>query len=158
MDILTHLSDRLGRTVTGPMWHGPSLIELLEGVSPTDAALEPIPGAHSIWEIVLHVTAWVDIGRERMFGRMSPTPSVEEDWPRVPTPTGAAWTEALDRLRASHRALADSVARLEPAGLGVLLPGEGTRYTVASLLDGIIEHGAYHGGQIALLKRALANK
>jgi len=32
----------------------------------------------------------------------------------------------------------------------------GLDYTVATLLRGVVEHGTYHGGQIALLKRALA--
>jgi len=29
----------------------------------------------------------------------------------------------------------------------------GLDYTVAVLLHGVIEHGTYHGGQIAILKR-----
>jgi len=31
----------------------------------------------------------------------------------------------------------------------------GADYSVSNLLHGVIEHGTYHGGQIALLKRAL---
>ena len=30
----------------------------------------------------------------------------------------------------------------------------GLTYPVGILLDGVVEHGTYHGGQIALLKKA----
>jgi uncharacterized damage-inducible protein DinB len=30
----------------------------------------------------------------------------------------------------------------------------GLNYSVSALLRGIVEHGTYHGGQIALLKKA----
>ncbi len=54
-----YLANAITRTVTGPMWHGPALAEVLEGVTPERAASRPIGSAHSIWEIVLHVAAWV---------------------------------------------------------------------------------------------------
>ena len=52
------LAARIERCVTGPMWHGPVLADLLDGMPHDRAAAKPIAGAHSIWEIVLHVTAW----------------------------------------------------------------------------------------------------
>ena len=52
-----HLGSSLERTVTGPMWHGPALAEVLDGVTAEQAAAHPVKGAHSIWEIVLHVIA-----------------------------------------------------------------------------------------------------
>ena len=55
-----HFADRVLRTVTGPMWHGPSLSEVLKDVTPEQAVAHAIPGAHSIWELVLHVTVWAD--------------------------------------------------------------------------------------------------
>ena len=60
------LSNHIKRTVAGPMWHGPSLDELLASVSSDQAAARPIAGAHSIWEIVLHVTAWAEIALARL--------------------------------------------------------------------------------------------
>jgi len=41
------------RAFDGPMWHGPALAELVAGVSSEEAAAHPVPGAHSIWELVL---------------------------------------------------------------------------------------------------------
>ena len=150
------LANHVERTVTGPMWHGPALHELLQGVTHEQAAARPIAGAHTIWELVLHVTAWVDIARERLRNRALESPTPEGDWPPVPPPTEAAWSEAVAKLAASHEALAQDVLKWTPEALTSVVPVSGPRYTVATLLHGVIEHGTYHGGQIALLKRALS--
>jgi len=47
------IADQLKRAFEGKSWHGPSLLEILKDVTAGQAAARPIPGAHSIWEIVL---------------------------------------------------------------------------------------------------------
>ena len=76
MDYARHLSARLRRTITGPMWHGPSLREALEGVTAADAVESPVRTVKTIWEIVLHVTARAERARLRMdgMGLEEPTP------------------------------------------------------------------------------------
>jgi uncharacterized damage-inducible protein DinB len=148
------LSNHIKRTVAGPMWHGPSLDELLASVSSDQAAARPIAGAHSIWEIVLHVTAWAEIALARLHGQRAGDPAPDEDWPPVSGSDAAAnWQAALERLRESYRALATDARRLEPSAFDEKVAG--ADYSVSNLLQGVIEHGTYHGGQIALLKRAL---
>jgi len=158
--VAAQLSNHIKRTVAGPMWHGPALDELLASVSSDQAAARPIPGAHSIWEIVLHVTAWAEIALARLHGQRTGDPAPEEDWPPVPasgsTPgsdAAANWHAALDKLRESYRALATDTRRLEASAFDEKVTG--ADYSVSNLLHGVIEHGTYHGGQIALLKRAL---
>ena len=146
-----HLASSLGRTMTGPMWHGPALADVLSGVTAERAAARPIAGAHSIWEIVLHITAWADIARQRIHGEATGDPTPEQDWP--PVPAGADWAAALDRLRESHRLLAADVQPLDDAALDARV--KGLDYPVGILLDGVVEHGTYHGGQIALLRKAV---
>ena len=148
------LSNHIKRTVAGPMWHGPALDELLASVSSDQAAARPITGAHSIWEIVLHVTAWAEIALARLHGQRTGDPAPDEDWPPVRGSDAAAnWQAALERLRESYRALATDTRRLEPSAFDEKVAG--ADYSVSNLLHGVIEHGTYHGGQIALLKRAL---
>ena len=136
------------------MWHGPALSELLSDVTAEAAAAHPIPGAHSIWELVEHVRAWTEIVRARLAGTANREPSTGEDWPPPPAPTMEHWRAAIDRLREGHRLLAGDVAALEDAALDA--PVAGRSYTVWAMLHGVVEHGTYHGGQIALLKRASA--
>jgi uncharacterized damage-inducible protein DinB len=148
------LANHIKRTVTGPMWHGSALAEVLAGVSHEAAAARPIAGAHGIWEIVLHVTAWAEISRARLRGERIADPSASEDWPSGSSGSAAEWQTAVERLLASHRELAHDVRHLEDAALQTKVAG--LEYTVSNLLHGVIEHGTYHGGQIALLKKALA--
>ncbi len=35
-------------------WHGPAIADLLADVTAGEAVAHPVPGAHSVWEIVLH--------------------------------------------------------------------------------------------------------
>jgi uncharacterized damage-inducible protein DinB len=147
------LSNQLVRTVTGPMWHGPALEELLRDVSHQHASARPIAGAHTMWEIVRHTIAWAEIARARLRGERTGDPTPQEDWPPVPTITAAEWAATVSRLHESYQSLAADVRQLDDAVLDGKVTG--LDYTVATLLRGVIEHGTYHGGQIALLKRAL---
>ena len=147
------LANHITRTVTGPMWHGPALAQALNGVSHEQAARRPVAGAHTIWEIVLHVTAWADIARARIQGKRTGDPTPAEDWPPVGATGEAEWHAVVERLRDSHRALARDVRHLDERAIGEKVAG--LDYTVSNLLHGVIEHGTYHGGQIVLLGKVL---
>jgi len=149
-----YLANLIKRAVTGPMWHGAALNELLTGVTSEQAAARPIPGAHSIWEIVLHVTAWAEIARARIHGERLLEPPTEQDWPPVRGTSASDWSAAVDRLRESYRTLAHDVRHLEDIHLHEKI--QGLDYSASNLLHGVVEHGTYHGGQIALLKKATA--
>jgi hypothetical protein len=41
--------DQLERAFDGEAWHGPALMEILDGIDARTAAARPIPSAHSIW-------------------------------------------------------------------------------------------------------------
>jgi uncharacterized damage-inducible protein DinB len=149
--------DQLEREHSGDAWHGTPLRQLLADVGFEQAAARPAPGMHTIWEIVLHMTAWKNEVRRRLGGAPSGTPT-EGDWP-VPAPPGArAWRAAVDALEEAQRALAAVVANIPDTQLHVptndtrdRATGGGVSYYV--LLHGIIQHDVYHSGQIALLKK-----
>ncbi len=143
-------------TIAGPTWHGSAIAPLLEGVAAADAADHPIAGAHSIWEVVLHIGVWAEIVETRLaFGPRDDTldDRTDADWPPVPArPTAAAWGKAQKSLQEKHLRLAAAVRSLEPSLLDKRVTGR--EYTARTMLHGVLEHGAYHGGQIALLTRA----
>lgn len=148
---MVYLANHIKRTVAGPMWHGPALDQVLEGVTAGQAAVHPIPGVHSIWELVLHTAAWAEIARARLRGERMADPTPEEDWPPVGGTDEPSWAAAVARLRDAHRALAHDVRHLDDALLNEKIPG--LEYSRSNLLHGVIEHSTYHGGQIALLKK-----
>ena len=142
--------DQLTRAFEGEAWHGPSVLEVLEGVTYQRALKKPIPGAHSIWELVLHMTAWEDVVRRRLLGE-KPELTDEENWPRIKDRGKAAWGRALEGLRAGHMKLRDTVAGISDEQLDVSPTGKySTRY---QLMHGILQHDLYHAGQIAILKK-----
>lgn len=146
------IADQLHRAFDGPAWHGPALMVLLHDVNATTAAAKPLPGAHSIWEIVRHLTTWHRVPVRRMDKTNSPyNPSPEEDWPSVQETNEATWAQALADLRQSHAALTDATLRFPEHRLGDTVPGQD--YSFYVMLHGIVQHDLYHAGQIALLKK-----
>jgi uncharacterized damage-inducible protein DinB len=148
------LADQLQRAYSGPAWHGPALAELLADVDAPAAAARPLPGAHSIWEIVAHVAAWNEVPRRRIEGDPVRSLPDAEDWPPVDDPSPETWQAALVRLADAHRRLQEIVAGLGEERLDDPMPGTGP--TVEAMLDGVIQHNLYHAGQIAVLKKAAA--
>jgi len=117
------IANQLKGSFEGRAWHGPSLGELLTGVTAGQASAKPLPGAHSIWEIVLHIAAWNDAVRRRLEGEKVEL-SPDEDWPSVKETTEAAWKNALADLQNAHRQLQRAVLRLEDSGLEDTVPGQ----------------------------------
>src|ERR1035438_10207490 len=62
------IADQLRRAFEGEAWHGDSVFEILEGVTAAQAASRPIAGAHTIWELVLHIAAWDGAALRRLGG------------------------------------------------------------------------------------------
>lgn len=150
---IKRLEEQLKRALEGEAWHGPSVLESLTGVSADEAAAHPIPGAHSIWEIVLHLTTDYSLVLRRLSGDGSKlTP--EEDWPPCPAVTEENWRKAIQDLTKLNQELRQVVHAFPGARLDEPLVSE-VPYTAYTQFIGITQHHLYHAGQIALLKRAL---
>src|SRR5438034_11536829 len=83
MSEIKRINDQLKRAFEGTAWHGPSVSEVLAGVTAEQAAAHPIAGAHSIWELTLHIATWERAGRRRIQESDPVEVSDEEDWPAV---------------------------------------------------------------------------
>ena len=79
---IDRILDELGREYDGDPWHGSPLLRILEGVTAADASARPIPGGHSIWELVLHMTGWKNEVRRRLSGAPAADPE-GGDWPKA---------------------------------------------------------------------------
>jgi uncharacterized damage-inducible protein DinB len=147
------IEDQLRRAFEGEAWHGPSVQEVLAGVSAGQAAMRPLDNAHSIWEIVLHLSAWDGVVRRRLEGERVDTPA-EVDWPPVTDTSEAAWSETLEQLKSNHAELRRTISRLDDSRLDELLPGVNKKWPAYVTIHGSIQHYLYHAGQIALLKKS----
>lgn len=144
------LADQLERSFRGGAWHGPSLEEALEGVDLATARLRPLAGGHTIAELVGHVAFWIEAASRRLEGDPV-TGGGEDDWPPPPGDE-EGWRQLLAALDAAHRRLHAKVLAMDDAALDG--PVAGSDPTVRGLLLGILQHNAYHGGQIVLLRKA----
>lgn len=151
---LNRLEEQLRRALEGGAWHGPSVLELLAGLSAAQAASHPIAGAHSIWELVLHLGSDYDLVLRRLAGDGRPvTPA--EDWPACPASTEENWRRTVRELELKNRKLREAVRDFPDERLDDPLVPE-VAYTAYTQFIGVTQHNLYHAGQIALLKRALA--
>jgi len=155
------LSELLRKSYAADPWHGPGTAELVGDLSAAQAAARPVGQAHSVWELVLHMTGWQREVLRRLRGGAPALPA-EGDWPEVGDPSPAAWDAARAALASSLAELAAAVAALGGDRSGTLATRIGsagrplgTGVTLAETLVGILQHDAYHGGQIALLRKTL---
>jgi len=150
------LQQQLTAAFEGPAWHGPAVLEVLDGVSAAMAATRPIAGAHSIWELVLHLTGTYQRVLRGLKGdarNLSPA----EDWPPVPAPTDESWRDSVSELRRLHLELRRRIAAAEAIDLDTPLVDE-PPYTAFTQFIGLTQHDLYHAGQMVLLKRAMRDK
>jgi uncharacterized damage-inducible protein DinB len=156
MNELKRISDQFQRAFNGQAWHGPSVLTILQGVTAAQAAAHPVPGAHSIWELTLHIAAWEGACRRRLQGDRAYLTD-EEDWPRIEDTTESAWAGAKQHLRDEHQALLEAIASADESKLDrpIIEDSETPYSSVYVTLHGGVQHTLYHAGQIAILKKAL---
>jgi hypothetical protein len=152
--------DQLRRAFAGDPWNGSSLRDLLAGVNAEQARARPLPSAHSIWELVLHIDFWAHAAADAAAGIPMPKlvgeePNLvaEKDWLAVADSSPAAWTVAADHLFLSGERLAQAIEAFSDLRLKDVVPGR--YYDFYYLFHGIVQHSLYHAGQIALLTKAV---
>jgi hypothetical protein len=154
MDERDRITKRIREIHTGGSWLGSSVHEVLAGVDHERASVRPIPNAHTIWEILLHMTAWVGEVRRRLDGAAPGLPQ-EGDWPAIAAGGAAGWERARAAHDAAHAALQAAIVACDAARFGaVMVRPDAPPRTYGAMLDGFVEHEAYHIGQMALLKKA----
>jgi hypothetical protein len=150
------LSYALASAISGEAWYGDSLRKILDNVTAKQAEAHPIPNAHSIWELVLHVEAWVKFCLGAVQGTPIPAWSTmpkEQDWPPVIETGEEGWTQAVNLFFSTHLQLVEALKTLSDDRLEATVPGRS--YNFYHLFQGMIQHAVYHGGQVALLKKML---
>ena len=129
---------------SGEGYAAQALKTVLKEVSPEKASLRPIPGAHTIWEIMVHLVGYREAVRKRLEGRRR-SHERNDYWNPVANLTPAAWKRLMKRLDVSQRGLLEGIRRLDDPGYA----------RVEGSLRFLIHHDLYHAGQIGVLRRAV---
>jgi uncharacterized damage-inducible protein DinB len=152
MSEVERIKEQLKYSMEGNAWHGPSVREVLNGVTASEAAAKPIANAHSIWELTLHIAAWIGAGQRRLTGDRAELPD-DEDWLKVSDTSDESWERTKQLLEQRYRELQQALSVLDDKRLDEpILAGMRSVYIT---LQGVIQHNLYHAGQIAILKKSL---
>ena len=114
----------------------------------------PPSDAHSIWELISHLTAWVEFALGAPDGVAIPAwpgMPVELDWPPIIDTSNPGWKYVLDFF-SSHFRLVERIEAFTDERLESVVPGR--NYDFYRLFQSTIQHAVYHAGQIALSRKA----
>lgn len=148
------IADQIERAHAGEAWHGESVAQVLADVTAAEAVARPIADAHTIREIVDHMTVWLHVVKRRLGGERYTPATDEEDWPPTVRSDARAWTAARKALQSAARDLAAAARAVPAARLDrpVVPGGEVSAYLQ---LHGAVQHSLHHLGQIVILRKAL---
>jgi uncharacterized damage-inducible protein DinB len=124
-------------------------------VPPDFRGRRPAGSPHSLWELVEHLRLTqydiLDFCRNTAYVEQT---WPDDYWPRTPEPpSDDAWRDGVAGVRRDREALQEFVER-DDVDLFARIPhGTGQTYLREALL--VIDHSAYHVGQIVLTRRLL---
>ena len=133
-------------------WYGPSLAQLLAEISPELATTPPLPGAHSISELLQHLLLWNERVRNTSDSHPLEPWQAGQEWAEPPI----AWSELIARWNRSRDLLEERIRNFAAADLPKQVPGR--TYPYEKLLEGIVQHTIWHAGQIAMARSMLRSR
>jgi len=151
------LTKEIQKAFNGDAWHGNHVMQILNNVKPETAFEYFVPNGHSIAEIALHLTAWTEEVTSRLSGNAAVEP-VKGDWPTPEEKTAVHWEKIIFDFKIANEELIRLVGsknsnQWDDAVADARDPALGNGVTYAELLNGLIQHHAYHAGQIAILSK-----
>src|SRR5262245_22098814 len=131
------IADQLNRAFYGEAWSGPSVKDVLDGVTAPLAVERAIPEAHSIWELVHHITSWLDIVRRRTSGEVFEV-TADLNFPPINDNSEGAWQQSLKKMEEAEAALRNLITTLPDSKLDEVTRPHGD--SVYLLLHGAVQH------------------
>lgn len=136
-------------------WFGNSLVDSLRDVNPKMAEMRINPNAHSIAEIVYHMTTWrIFVVRKMQGDAEFDIKTKDKDWKKLPIVDDFEWEAIQMELSLSQEELVTELQKItDDTFLENYVPGR--EYSFYNLIHGVIHHDVYHMGQINLIKKIL---
>lgn len=135
---------------SGNPWLDVTLVETLAGLSAQQAAHKPDPNWNSIWEITNHLISWRENVLGRVNGQTLKTPE-NNYFSYVIDTSDIAWELTLKKLHNSQQAWLEFLDKMQDGEMEKIYPAN--EHTYADHIHGIIQHDAYHLGQIVMLAK-----
>ncbi len=135
----------------GNCWIGTNFKDTLHGVNAEKAAMKLVKSNNSIWQLVSHIIYWRTTVVNRITGSLNPPPFSDFRLPETLDET--SWKQTLLDFESSYHILRNAINEFTDEKLDMPSPKEDQTYY--QLLQGCLQHDAYHLGQISFLKTAL---
>src|SRR5262245_11300794 len=133
-------------------WYGSGLGTAISDVSAEDAFRRPGKGRHNIAEIALHHAFWTREIRRRLTGYVTESFPLEgEDWFDLEKNEPLKWKDVVATVETEQKRLADALNAIAKGKVKSPLSAE----EAFDQTIGIAGHGAYHAGQIQLVKKLI---
>jgi uncharacterized damage-inducible protein DinB len=134
----------------GHPWLDVTLQDTLGSITPEQAAQRPIKDGNTIWEIVNHIIAWRQNVLRRVQGEVLEIPENNYIEQIIDT-SDDAWRKTLETLETTQKEWLYFLSTFNEADFINEYPPNNLTYY--QHIHGIIQHDAYHMGQIVLLAK-----
>ncbi|MDN3723804.1 DinB family protein [Aequorivita sp. SDUM287046] len=134
----------------GHPWLDVTLQDTLSRITATQANQRPISDGNTIWEIVNHLIAWRQNVLKRVQGEVLQTPS-NNYIKRIEDDSKEAWQQTLEALETTQKEWLYFLNTFNEADF--VKEYSVNKLTYYQHIHGIIQHDAYHLGQIVLLAK-----
>lgn len=135
---------------SGSPWIDVTITGTLSQLSAKQAAQKPPAGINSIWVIVNHLVKWRKNVLQRVKGKVIRTPDHNYILP-VSDTSAKAWSNTLKKLDSSQKEWLRFLERVKTNDLLKTYPNN--QMTYYDHIQGILQHDAYHLGQIVILSK-----
>jgi uncharacterized damage-inducible protein DinB len=136
----------------GSPWIDVNIIGTLDDITAKEAATKVFPNFNSIWEIVNHIIRWRETVLKRLSGEEVESPEGNY-FSYIRDRSDHAWQETRDSFRKSQDQWMKALKKMKKKDLQMqYASGPLSNY---DLVNGILQHDAYHLGQIRLLLKLI---
>jgi Uncharacterized protein conserved in bacteria len=137
-------------------WVGESFRDKIDKLSEEEAFTRPIPGVHTVAELISHLLEWRKDNIRKLKGLAPKLLSIDatENWIPNDELKKRGWETLKQDFYAGVEELCSLVVRMDDDFLSQCPKGE--TYTYFSILDGLINHDIYHLGQIGITVKQIS--
>jgi uncharacterized damage-inducible protein DinB len=134
----------------GNPWIDVNMVNVLSQINAIQASKKILPHLNSIWEMANHLISWRMNVLQRVQGKIMNAPENNYFNPIEDTSENA-WSDTLNKLKESQRQWIDFLKTFKEEDFDEIYTGNNMTYY--DHIHGIIQHDAYHLGQIVLLTK-----
>lgn len=138
----------------GVPWLDVTWMGTLDKITAEKAAKKVAPQWNSIWEIVNHIIRWRQNVLQRVQGSLTKSPA-DNYFAPITNQSEKEWQNTLQDLEKSQEEWIAFLQKMNDVELEKIHPDNNSSYY--KNIHGIIQHDAYHLGQVVLLAKKTDN-